>query len=917
VTMTVAQHNSFTNSVIAAGTGATGETITLSTAGTLTGFTAVENYVLSNAGSTIFTLGTLGQNVDAKAGASDTIIFNQAALYTGKVETAANDTIRLSANANISDVKNAADQVGGAIVANSLTLDNNVSVTMTDAQHNSFNSVIAAGTGANGETITLSTVAAGTGIVGDTTTGHAAVENYVLAAGANSFTLGAVGQSVNALANGNDQIFLSTAGSYTGRLQTSDTDRLILSNGVNLSGVFNGADQTAGLAIAANNLTLVDNASVTMTVAQHNSFTNSVIAAGTGATGETITLSTAGTLTGFTAVENYVLSNAGNTFAVNSANTSVNITGGTSADIVNVAGLIVNGNYTLAADDTISALAGANISGVNGGAATGAGILNVNGETGTFTMTQAQHEGLATVNNAVATGTQTFLLTTSGVLTAREGIENYTLHNDSGNRITVLASTNVNALAASADIIHVGALAVNGTYQTTANDIISANGGANISGANIGAATNLDVNDSAGTFTMTQAQHQQLSSVTKTNGTQTFQLTSAGSLTAREGIENYTLSNGPGNEITVLAGTNVNALAGPQDIINVGSLAVIGTYQTSASDTISATGGANISGATIGSATNLNVNTSAGTFTMTQAQHQQLSNVSQTGGTQTFELTTAGVVTGRAGIETYLLADGGGSTFTQFTGSNTNTSVVSGDGTDLIITSAVDAQRGALTIDLRSGGNDTVRILNDTGTLAAPGGLVQTSFGAFGGGGGAVGGYNNGNFAATADRWNGTDGTFAVDVLGFTAKSSFEFSNEKDTVQLSGWSGGYTTENINSNSLLNFGSGGIIEIDAFSYSVSGSQFTNLATVAQRLGSLNNLDDGDYYIIVYNGTDVNTADAALYFARATAGNGLNFADTNGNLGDYDTDSLELLAVFQGVGANSFSSDNFLTMSAQIF
>jgi hypothetical protein len=143
-----------------------------------------------------------------------------------------------------------------------------------------------------------------------------------------------------------------------------------------------------------------------------------------------------------------------------------------------------------------------------------------------------------------------------------------------------------------------------------------------------------------------------------------------------------------------------------------------------------------------------------------------------------------------------------------------------------------------------------------------------------------------------------------------TAKSGFSFSSEKDTVQLEGWSGGYKTVDINSNTLLNFGSGGIIEIDANTYSVSGDQFENLQTVAQQLKSLNNLADGGYYIVIYNGDDLDTADAGLYFARATAGNGLNFEDTNGAAGGYDTDSLELLAVFNEVGANSFSSDNFL-------
>ena len=51
-------------------------------------------------------------------------------------------------------------------------------------------------------------------------------------------------------------------------------------------------------------------------------------------------------------------------------------------------------------------------------------------------------------------------------------------------------------------------------------------------------------------------------------------------------------------------------------------------------------------------------------------------------------------------------------------------------------------------------------------------------------------------------------------------------------------------------------------------------------------------------------------SGLYIARATAGNGFNFADTNGILGGIDTDSVELVAVFHGVGADSFNSQNFI-------
>jgi hypothetical protein len=165
---------------------------------------------------------------------------------------------------------------------------------------------------------------------------------------------------------------------------------------------------------------------------------------------------------------------------------------------------------------------------------------------------------------------------------------------------------------------------------------------------------------------------------------------------------------------------------------------------------------------------------------------------------------------------------------------------------------------------------------------------------------------NNVSFAETATDWvskaTADKGISAVQIDGFTAANKAGFD-----VVSSGFDGGFA-ESVNptATSLLTLGSGGKIEIASGAY--QQSVFTDLTSVAYMLQSLKNVSDGIYYIIIYDGAAV--SNAGLYIARATAGNGFNFADTNGILGDVDTDSVELVAVFHSVGADAFTGSNFI-------
>ena len=132
---------------------------------------------------------------------------------------------------------------------------------------------------------------------------------------------------------------------------------------------------------------------VSMTLAQHNAFNGNVAAAGAGANGEKITLTTAGTATGLAAVENYVLADGINTFSFAAATAQSVTTTGTGLDTIKST-LANAGNVattvTLGADvedDVVDIIntsldAGASVTTVNGFVAASDGIKFSNTATG-------------------------------------------------------------------------------------------------------------------------------------------------------------------------------------------------------------------------------------------------------------------------------------------------------------------------------------------------------------------------------------------------------------------------------------------------------------------------------------------------------------------------------------------------------
>ena len=233
------------------------------------------------------------------------------------------------------------------------------------------------------------------------------------------------------------------------------------------------------------------------------------------------------------------------------------------------------------------------------------------------------------------------------------------------------------------------------------------------------------------------------------------------------------------------------------------------------------------------------------------------------------------------------------------------TSVIGGTGNDTITTSGVDAERGSLTIDLSSGGTDTLYIQNNT---IGNEGLTTSTAGL---GGAVVGTVSNATtLNGTIALWTAqgsNDGVSAVTINGFTA------GNGGDQIQYLLAStptmiGGYADNvSLTTNNLAGLAVNSVIEIASTFQIPSGG--TNLGAVATMLDQLNNVQNGTYYIVIYDGTSANS-NAYLYVATATEGDGFDFADNNGATNGYDTDTVELVAKIMGVGGDTMTSLNFI-------
>ena len=397
--------------------------------------------------------------------------------------------------------------------------------------------------------------AAGEDLTGFTATGVGA---YQLASG-QSYTLTAAQAATGRIGAAGVPGTLTDAGSVTVR------DTLVaLGGGVASTLKANGADSVVASAppgdISAMAVGGIDNivlaaGSYTMTAAQ------AAIANGTSGT-QAVTVTTLASGTLAATVESFALGNFANNVTLGAAGQSVFSPSGT-ATTLSISGLAPTGTWALnhASGDTLVATSGADITGVNAGNVTTAEKLTL---TGAITMTRDQHQALTIIATG---GSDSVTITSGGAVTARAGVESYSVSSAAANNLFVNAgATTITGSGASATTVTVGGNTVSGSW-TLANgsDVISATTGADIVGVNLGAATQAERLSLVGAIRMTAAQYAGLNNAnldaSDTSDRIILSTALTGGAVLNAAVEDFTLATGSNNVAFGAAGQSIDATA--------------------------------------------------------------------------------------------------------------------------------------------------------------------------------------------------------------------------------------------------------------------------------------------------------------------------------------------------------------------
>lgn len=312
---------------------------------------------------------------------------------------------------------NNTSNISGVTLSNIEVLNQTGAVTMTTAQHNAFQQINAAG---GADSITLTT--AGTVTADDDIETYSIVEGSTITVGTSAAGLarnvtetGAVGTASTIILGNGTYTGIYTGIDATDVVRVGATTNVSAITGLNAGAVIDFQNTvTAGAGLTLNNN---QNGAVT--------FTNTAGA-------QTVTVNgAADTFTVADGIESYSVI-GGSDVTVSATNANVNITGSAvaAATTVRVGGNTVAGNYSLndtGTADVIVATTGANIAGVNGGAATTAESLTL---TGGITMTAAQYipfSGAGTITAGGGADSVT-LTTSSPLLVGDAAVESYVLN---------------------------------------------------------------------------------------------------------------------------------------------------------------------------------------------------------------------------------------------------------------------------------------------------------------------------------------------------------------------------------------------------------------------------------------------------------------------------------------------------------
>ncbi|WP_293007983.1 hypothetical protein [Nitrosomonas sp.] len=546
VTMSAVQHQNFTGTITAPGTGINGEQVTIVGDGNITALADIETYVLeddSTNARTVIVISTT-TNVTANS-ASDAVTVDLGALaYTGTVtgEGTADDTLGLGNGADIS----------GGIISNveALTLASGAAAKLSATQNQNFTGTITApGSGVNGEQITI----AGDGAV----TTLSSIENYSIEDDStNARTVTVTSASTNVTANSASDAVTVDLGAltYTGTITGEGTVGDTLSLG-------NGADINGGTISDVEALTLVSGAAVRLSATQNQNFTGTITAPGTGVNGEQVTIAGDGNITTLVGIETYVLEDdSTNARTLTLGSEALTLIANNASDIItiNAAALEQNTALTLgisssalAINNLIGNLVASNLTGaltIITADATDNGISIVTGSSATSVDVAAGAASDTVSINAAALANNTILTVTSG--TAAAG--SISITDLTGNLTVSDPISGIINLAVTDNTVDDGIAIVAGTSDLAISNVadgdtvtITGFSGSTLTGAIAGATGKFNI--TAGTAT---------SSIMTGAGDDTFTFAAATGLTSADSVDG-----GAGTDRVALTGNTAFAAA--------------------------------------------------------------------------------------------------------------------------------------------------------------------------------------------------------------------------------------------------------------------------------------------------------------------------------------------------------------------
>jgi len=408
-----------------------------------------------------------------------------------------------------------------------------------------------------------------------------------------------------------------------------------------------------------------------------------------------------------------------------------------------------------------------------------------------------------------------------------------------------------------------------GGTTTGVSDILEVTDAAttiNISAANVTGFEVLDL-DSANprvhNITMTPTQLAQFTGTNLINGTDdVVTMSAAGTVTGQSALLNYVLAGATPSTFTVFAGNLSNSVTGG----NTGGGATGNTYNFStrldANDTITgSTGTADVLNIT-GNGTGSNTVTAIETINFTTSTAGQLFT------TGLIALPATGTITAAASTVAVQID----ASLLNLTGSGT---IIDGPGNDTINVPTVDAERLLLTLNLSSGGSDTVIIAEDVVSVTDAGVRINNFTTGLGVGADAL---DLRTAVTTAFNSGPINFVTLTTAGGVTANTIVEINQAAFTAT----------------SLTDTADGGLVEA-----ALAGAFTTTSANLAAA-------NDGasTVFVILY-GAGAASGTAGIYSMVITSGADL----TAGNIATGDI-SVELIGLLTGITADSFVASNFV-------